>query len=83
MSLDILNDVLKKEILRNLSVEEIAASVWGECRECPIMTPYGVETVFYGNREAFVTLDLPDGNDVTFTFFVDTYGETSYLVSEC
>lgn len=74
-----LNKEIKEVIFKNgLTPEKIKKPVYGELNELAIKTSHGIETLFYGNGEAFITVDV-NGTDYEFTYVVDTYGEKNIL----
>lgn len=76
-----LDKQIKYMIAKNgLTAQDIKTSVEGELNELAIKTQYGYETLFYGNGEAFITVDV-NGVDYPFSYVVDTYGDKSYIVN--
>jgi hypothetical protein len=76
-----LNQNIKSMMIKNgLTVEDISSEVTGELNELAIKTEYGWETLFYGNKEAFITVNV-DGIDYSFSYVIDTYGDKSYIVN--
>lgn len=71
---------IKDCIAKNGYIELIAQDIVGELNECIIKTSYGYEILFCGNNEAYITVDV-DGKDYTFSYVVDSYGETQYLTN--
>ena len=76
-----IDNEIKKMIFKNgLSPESIQESIDGELNEISIKTSYGIETLFYGNGEAFITVDV-NGLDYEFSYVIDTYGPKKFLVN--
>lgn len=72
---------IKKMIHRNgLTAGMIKEAVDGELNELVIKLPNGIETLFYGNGEACITVDY-NGQDYEFVYVIDTYNEVDYIVN--
>jgi hypothetical protein len=72
---------IKDSMAKNgLTARIIKEEVNGELNELVIKTAHGWETLFYGNGEAFITVDV-DGEDYEFCYVVDSYGDRHYIVN--
>lgn len=77
----ILDSEIKKLMHKNgLTPEMILEHVEGELNELAIKTPYGWETVFYGNGEACIYVDV-NGEDYYFSYVVDDYGNGPFIIN--
>lgn len=71
---DKLDKEIKSVMRRNgLTHELIKEPVEGELNEMAIRTSHGIETLFYGNGEAHITVEV-DGEDYEFSYVVDRIG---------
>lgn len=78
---DKLDKEIKKMIHKNgLTPEMIKEPVSGELNEISIKTSFGYETLFYGNGEASITVEV-DGQDYNFCYVIDSYGDKNYIVN--
>ena len=76
-----LDSNIKQMIFKNgLTADMILSPVSGELNELAIKTKYGYETLFYGNGEAFITVDV-NGIDYEFCYVIDQYGDKKYIVN--
>ena len=75
-----LDKEIKLSILKNGYLDEIKKHVSGELTELMIKTKYGWETLFCGNREASITVDVC-GLDYEFVYVIDRVGLNETLIN--
>lgn len=76
----ILDTEIKDGIFKNGYMVEIVKEVKGELIEVVVKTSYGYETLFCGNKEACITVEV-DGIEYHFNYVIDSYGGRKYLVN--
>jgi hypothetical protein len=76
----ILDTEIKDIIFKNGYMVEIVKGVKGGLIEVAVKTSYGYETLFCGNNEAGITVDV-DGIEYHFDYVIDSYGGRKYLVN--
>ena len=76
-----LDQEIKTMIFKNgLTHEMIESKVIGELNELAIKTTFGYETLFFGNGEAFITVDVK-GKDYNFEYVIDNYSNKKLLIN--
>ena len=75
-----LDKEIKAAIFSNGYFDEIKNHVDGELTELAIKTIYGYETLFCGNGEASITVDV-NGLDYEFVYIIDRIGFNETLIN--
>lgn len=75
-----LDDEIKTIICRNGYIDDIKKPVVGELTELAIKTKHGWETLFCGNGEASITVNV-NGLDYEFVYIIDRVGFNEILVN--
>lgn len=75
-----LDDEIKAAIFKNGYFDTIKQEVEGELNEVVVKTSYGYETLFCGNKEACITVDV-NGVEYHFAYVIDRIGFNEVLVN--